>query len=273
MRFFRNVHPIYTVTHLVSVNKGAAKLIWKRLPIIAAYVATFLVLFTAFGYVLGQAERAYYRHLPASHFVNYTSFVVTGSFEGEDVPYSLCRIHDQDYFAKGVRTVYQIVDTNKTPVDSNGNQILVLSTGVNGAIQGANCAAFTLKQAQVHLKPGSYRMTIIVRFTVKYGIEKQETVKSNIFRIRENTGGNSDVQVQLNNLQQQVQALQDALNQLSQKQGSSVRVTTPSPSQPSTTNNTTNNTVNNPPPATTPTTPTTPVCTGITLPLVHTCVL
>ncbi|MBI5117595.1 hypothetical protein HZA56_14050 [Candidatus Poribacteria bacterium] len=189
-------------------------LILKRLPMIAIYtLAAFTILTIGSNlvsrYQVSQDKR-FYTTTPATHFINYTSFIAQPGREGEDVIYTVCRNHDANYRVDGARTLY-IVPEGKT---EDARVFVYVKDIKNGVIDAGNCASYFIRDREYHFKPGNYQITLNLCFSVKYDIRKCVNVKSNVFKIREPVGGSPDTQVQINNLQQQLQDLQQILNNL-----------------------------------------------------------
>lgn len=238
-----------------------AVLFWHKLPKIAMYVAAFYILF----FVLGQLTTAYDKNIvsaePATKFLKYTSFTVQNAREGEDVTFTVCREHKENYRVKGVKTVYVIPNSKK----AESKKVFVYNKPISGVVDNGNCQSYFIRESEYHFKPGKYLITLNLDFRVKYDIIKHAFAKSSVFTVYPQPG-RADIQTQLNNLNQQIRDLQQVISSLQQ----SGQVATPqagaviglNPNQPSrggqsatVSPSTNNSSVDKPAPATpTPTT-------------------
>lgn len=193
-------------------------LIVKRLPMIALYSLAFFTLFTIGSNLIHRfdvaRDKKYYQNAPAANFINYTSFIVQPAREGEDVNFTLCRQHDRNYPVSGFRQVYAIPAGK-----GEDNRVFVYSIPVKGVVDSGNCQSFYIRQAEHHFTPGQYQLTLNIDFKVKYGFEKHVYIKSNIFNVREplcvqTAACNTDIQIEINNLKQQILLLQQRIDQL-----------------------------------------------------------
>ena len=206
---------IAKLIHRIMTDIGnSVILVLKRLPMIALYTLSFFVLLTVGSNLVHRYQVAQDRHsyeaAPATRFLNYTSFIVQPAREGEDVIYTVCRNHDQNYRVDGARTLYVIPEGK-----SEDARVFVYNKDIkNGVIDTGNCASYYIRDRDYHFTPGSYQVTLNLCFTVKYDIKKCVNVKSNVFRIREPAVGDSDSQIQINNLKQQLDDLQQIINNL-----------------------------------------------------------
>jgi len=165
-------------------------------------------------YFVQQYDRAQVAKQPGSDFINYTSFTVNNAREGEDVTFTLCRTHADNYDVKGTRTVYVIPEGR-----TEAQKVFIYNKQVSGVVDEGNCQPYYIRESEYHFKPGKYLITLNLRFNVKYNLEKSVYVKSGIFTIYSQPNGEGDVQVQLNNLQVRFNDLLDQFNGLQQRQG------------------------------------------------------
>lgn len=197
---------VRTPHYLVSISR----LVWKRLPYIALYTVAFAGIIGGAQYLYGQYDRQVISRAPATDFINYTSFSVQNAREGEDVIFTLCRTHDQNYRVDGTRIVY-IIPEGKTEPD----KVAVHQKNFEGIIDSGNCQSYFIRNNEYYFKPGKYLITLNLDFKVKYNIGKTIYVKSEPFTIYPQPQGTGDVQSQLNILRQQIQDQQEIINRLS----------------------------------------------------------
>jgi hypothetical protein len=200
---------IYLVKGAFVTAWEGIKLIWKNLGKIAIYTLSLWVLFFVISNVAQAIERKNIVDEPATNFLNYTSFIVQNAREGEDVTFTLCRTHKENYQITGIRTVY-VIPEGKTEPD----KVFVYSKQVEGIVDKGNCQPYYIKHTEYHFAPGKYLMTLNVNFKVKYDIPKSVFTKSGIFTVYAQPDGTGTVEQQLNNLQQQLQDQQDIINSL-----------------------------------------------------------
>lgn len=201
---------------IVYLVKGAfvtawegAKMIWRNLSKIAIYTLSIYVLLFVVTNVAEAIDRKSVIAQPATDFLNYTSFIVQNAREGEDMTFTLCRTHKENYQITGTRTVY-VIPEGKTEPD----KVFVYSKQVAGVVDEGNCQPYYIKHTEYHFAPGKYLMTLNVNFKVKYNIPKSVFTKSGIFTIYAQPDGTGSIEQQLNNLQQQLQDQQDIINSL-----------------------------------------------------------
>lgn len=224
-----------TVKSIPRVTVASVKLIWKRLPYIALYTFALAILLGSGQYFFTQYDKNQVAKQPGSDFISYTSFTVNNAREGEDVTFTLCREHADNYSVKGVRTVY-VIPEGKTEAE----KVFIYNKQVQGVVDEGNCQPYFIKESEYHFRPGKYLITLNLRFNVKYNLEKSVYVKSGIFTIYAQPNGGGDVQTQLNNLQVRFDDLLDQFNALQQRQGVAPTAqgngTAPAPSAPTTSN-------------------------------------
>lgn len=196
---------------------SSVKLLWRRLPYIALYTVAFAGLIGAGQYLYHKVDYQNIAKQPGSDFINYTSFTVNNAREGEDITFTLCRDHAENYEVQGTRTVY-VVPEGK----SEAQKVFIYNKQVKGVVDTGNCQPYFIKETEYHFTPGKYLVTLNLGFKVKYGIEKSVFAKSSIFTIYPQPDGSTDVQSQLNNLQQQLKDQQDIINRLLLQNGGSI---------------------------------------------------
>ena len=196
------------------VTAASIKLIWHRLPQIALYSLALAILLGSGQYFLTQYDKSQVAKQPGSDFINYTSFTVNNAREGEDVTFTLCRVHQENYDVKGTRTVYVIPEGR-----TEAQKVFIYNKQVQGVVDSGNCQPYFIKQSEYHFKPGKYLITLNLNFKVKYDLPKSVYVKSGVFTIYAQPNGEGDVQSQLNNLQERFNDLLDQFNYLQQRQG------------------------------------------------------
>jgi hypothetical protein len=170
---------------------GIRYVITKLLP---AVVFAALACFIAISIDRYNIDRA-----DGEDFVNYTSFTVNNSREGEDVFFSVCRDHDKNYNYTGSLSVYVLENGEKTPVQ-------VYARDIKGSIH-AECDNKVLYARDYFHKANIYEMTFCVDFVVKYEIKKTVCKKSNRYR----------VYPQPTDLESKISSLQNELNILQQQ--------------------------------------------------------
>jgi len=181
-------------------------LLLKRLPTIAFWTLAFFVIFSV-------GDHMYYRLQSADHFVHYTSFTVQNSREGEDVPFTLCRDHRGNFLVNGLRTIY-IIPEGKSVDD----KVFAANKPLNGVIDGGNCSTYFIRESEYHHKPGTYVLTINLKFKTKYGYEKEIFVISQAYKIYPALNAQS-VNSVINNLNVRIQENTNELNMLKRRLG------------------------------------------------------
>lgn len=201
-------------------------LVIKRLPTIAFYTFAFFIVFSV-------GDRMYYRLQSADHFVHYTSFTVQNSREGEDVPFTLCRDHRGNFLVNGLRTIY-IIPEGKSVDD----KVFAANKPLNGVIDGGNCSTYFIRESEYHHKPGTYVLTINLKFKTKYGYEKELFVISQAYKIYPASNTQS-VDSVINNLNVRIQENTNELNMLKRRLGLPVNPSQDPTRQPESFDNTT----------------------------------
>ena len=188
---------------------ASGKLIWYNLPKIALYTVAIYALFFVSGQIAHAIDYRRIENTPATEFLNYTSFTVQNAREGEDVTFTLCRTHKENYSVNGTRTVY-VIPEGKT----EAQKVFIYNKDIKGVVDTGNCQPYYIRNEEYHFKPGKYLITLNLNFKVKYDIPKSVFTKSGIFTIYPQPSGDDDLQARLNVLQQQLSDQQTLLNQL-----------------------------------------------------------
>jgi uncharacterized membrane protein YgcG len=144
-------------------------------------------------------DRFRIEHTSGESFLNYTSFTVQNAREGEDVYFSVCRDHVENYTFKGDVDVYVITDSNKP--------VKVYARDIQGQISN-DCDNKVIKAKDYHHTPNIYEMSFCVDFHVKYDIKKTVCKTSNRYRIYAQP---QDVKSQLDAAEKLVETLKEQL--------------------------------------------------------------
>lgn len=198
-----------TVTKIRDQALATVRLIWNKLPKIALYTVALWAIFLVIGGVTQAIDKRNDELAPASEFLSYTSFTVQNAREGEDVTFTLCRQHKENYSVAGTRTVY-VIPEGKQEAD----KVFIYNKDIKGVVDTGNCQPYFIKASEYHFKPGKYLITLNLNFKVKYDIPKSVFTKSGVFTIYPQPKGTTDVQAQLNILQQQLRDQQQIIDQL-----------------------------------------------------------
>ncbi len=198
-----------TINRLWKYIATIGKILWKAIPRIAVYTLAIYALFFVGTQIFEVVDKRQVADAPGTDFLNYTSFTVQNAREGEDVTFTLCRDHKDNYSITGTRTVY-IVPEGKTEKE----KVFIYNKDIKGVVDSGNCQPYFIKASEYHFKPGKYLITLNINFEVKYNTPKSVFTKSGIFTIYPQPSGSNDVQSQLNNLQQRLNDQQDLLDQL-----------------------------------------------------------
>ncbi|WP_076480398.1 hypothetical protein [Williamsia sterculiae] len=190
-----------TLGYIAAVPRA----IIERLPQIAVATVSLALIWFSVSYVLAEVDKRNVVNAPSSNFLNYTSAIVNNSREGEDITYTLCRDHDQNYPVTGVRSVFAIPE-GKTDKD----RIFLYNKSIQGVVND-KCQSYLIKDSEHHFTPGRYQLTLNLSFKVKYDIEKSAYFKTNIFTVYPQPVGSSDLQGQIKALTQRVEALERRL--------------------------------------------------------------
>lgn len=168
----------------------AVRLVTLRLLPIALFAS--LLAFLSIQLDQHNIEKA-----PGEDFVNYTSFTVQNAREGEDVYFSVCRDHKENYNFNGSLSVYVISLQNEKPTQ-------VYARDIKGQITNECDNKVILARDYKHT-PNTYEMTFCVDFKVKYDIKKTVCKKSNRYRIYAQP---ADLQSKINALERELEILQ-----------------------------------------------------------------
>lgn len=214
-----------------------------RLVRIAVFIRTWaLRLLPVLGFaVLGgflaiQIDRHFVNEASGESYLNYVSFNVPNAREGEDVFFTVCREHKDNYNFKGNLDIYYIKGEDDKPVP-------VFARDIQGSIIN-DCDQKVIKASDFHHTPNVYEMSFCVDFFVKYNIKKTVCKTSNRYRIYAQP---NDLSSQINKAealleelrqrQNDSNALRDtsgqpsSLNTQTQSQSQTMQPTTPAPAQ------------------------------------------
>lgn len=200
---------INAVRKIRDYGESAGKLIWHRLPKIALYTVAIYALFLVSGGVIQAIDKKNIEQAAATDFLNYTSFTVQNAREGEDVTFTLCRDHKENYRIEGTRTIY-VIPEGKT----EAQKVFIYNKEITGVVDSGDCQSYYIRESEYHFEPGKYLVTLNVNFKVKYDIPKSVYTKSGIFTIYPQPDDSTDMNAQLNILQQQLDDQQRLLDQL-----------------------------------------------------------
>ncbi len=194
---------------VVGPLKTTGQLIWRRLPRIALYTVAIYAIFLVVGGLISAYDKKVIADAPGTEFLNYTSFTVQNAREGEDVTFTLCRTHKENYSITGTRTVY-VVPEGKQEAD----KVFIYNKDIKGVVDTGNCQPYFIKASEYHFAPGKYLITLNINFKVKYDIPKSVFTKSGIFTIYAQPNNSQNADARLNILQQQLNDQQLLLDQL-----------------------------------------------------------
>lgn len=189
--------------------REAGKIIWKKLPRIALYTVAIYAICLVVGGLANAYDKKQIAEAPGTDFLNYTSFTVQNAREGEDVTFTLCRTHKENYSITGTRTVY-VVPEGKQEAD----KVFIYNKDIKGVVDTGNCQPYFIKASEYHFTPGKYLITLNINFKVKYDIAKSVFTKSGIFTIYAQPNNSQNADARLNILQQQLNDQQLLLDQL-----------------------------------------------------------
>ncbi len=175
--------------HLFSI------IMWRLVPVII-----FAFLFAA---IATSIDKHNYRVAPATDFLNYTQFSVTNAREGEDVYFNVCRDSKSNIHYDGDLNIYIIANAEQ----SDEKRIQTYSRDISGTIQG-DCENKVIKASDFKHTVGTYEMGFCVRFTVKYGYEKEVCKTSNRYRIYAQP---IDLESKIRDLEMQLESARDQL--------------------------------------------------------------
>jgi len=175
--------------HLFSI------IMWRLVPVI---IFAFL-----FASVATLIDKQNYRSAPATDFLNYTQFNVTNAREGEDVYFNVCRDIKSNINYDGDLNIYIIANAEK----SDEKRIQTYSRDISGTIQG-DCENKVIKASDFKHTVGTYEMGFCVRFTVKYGFEKEVCKTSNRYRIYAQP---TDLESKIRDLEMQLESAREQL--------------------------------------------------------------
>lgn len=190
------------------------KIIWHRLPRIAIYILAIYVL-------LFVGQKAFYRFMPASYFLEYTSVNVPNNqpiYAHSPVPVTFCREKKGNYPITGYRVYYKL---DKTMDRSKGKQ--VQNQPVNNQITQNRCVDLLITPAQYDHEAGTYFFRTFLTFRVD-GNVKQVINESNTYVIQDKPMTTDDMLKRIQELQDEINRLKSTLEQALAKTPQTVAV-------------------------------------------------
>lgn len=173
-----------------------AKTVFYAIRVITLRLLPIAIFALLLGWGAISLDKHNVREAAGEEYVNYTSFNVQNAREGEDVYFSVCRDHKENYNFTGSLSVYVISVINDKPVQ-------VYATDIKGQITNECDNKVILAKDYKHT-PNTYEMTFCVDFIAKYDIKKTVCKKSNRYRIY----------AQPNDLESRIRALSSELETL-----------------------------------------------------------
>lgn len=177
--------------------------VWATIRLLTLRLLPVLVLAFVFSQVAILIDQNKYRTADASELLKYTDFSVTNARENEDVYFKVCRDRVSNIAYDGDLSIYIIANADK----DNEKKIQVYSRDIGGTIQN-ECENKVIRAADFKHAVGTYEMGFCVRFTVKYGFEKEVCKTSNRYRIYNQP---SDLESKIRDLELQLQTAQEQL--------------------------------------------------------------
>lgn len=166
----------------------------------AVPILFFAVLLGVGAYLIDKAR---VQAAPGKDFVDYYTFNVPPSRQGDDVYFKVCRRHQENYRYTGALTVYVF----RTDVEK-GERVKAFARDIKGSIRG-ECENKVLKAEDYEHKPGTYQMAFCVGFRVQYNIEKTVCKESNIYKVYAQP---DDIQSKLDFYEKQIEILRRQLS-------------------------------------------------------------
>lgn len=214
---------------LIRKTKYKTGIYWHILrdhfPRIVAYTLASFVIITLLQF-------AYYRFLPGTYFINYTSAVVSNAREAENVPFTVCQQSRGNYQFEGFHDIYLLPEGK-----SDEHRVLVKSIATSGAINPKEpCRNYQITPQEYSHKAGRYVLHGQLDFRLPHNVIRTASFTSNVYTIEPRT---SDQNRQLiEDLQDRVNQLQDSINAFRALQGLDPIPFKPVPSQEPINNNT-----------------------------------
>jgi uncharacterized membrane protein YgcG len=176
--------------HLFSI------IMWRLVPV--------MIFALLFAWIATSIDKHNYKVAPATDFLNYTQFSVTNAREGEDVYFNVCRDSKSNIHYDGDLNIYIIANAEQ----SDEKRIQTYSRDISGTIQG-DCENKVIKASDFKHTVGTYEMGFCVRFSVKYGYEKEVCKTSNRYRIYAQP---TDLESKIRDLEMQLESARDQLD-------------------------------------------------------------
>lgn len=200
------------------------RLIWGRLPHITAYALALIG-------ILFMLEFAYYRYSDGVQFINYSKFNINTAEEHTDVPFEACKDAGFPYKATGNLTVYRIPDGAP-----KSDKVVAEAWPLDTVINVEDCVSGFITRKRYDFTPGNYQIYITLNFTVKYGNQKEVTIKSNIFQIiPDRPASVEEIEAKIIELERQIELLKLQLEEARSNVSTSVTLNS-SPDKQTTTN-------------------------------------
>lgn len=177
--------------------------VWAFIRVLTMRLLPVLVLAFLFAQVAILIDQNKYRTADASEFLKYTDFSVQNARENEDVYFKVCRDRVSNISYDGDLNIYIIANADK----DNESKIQVYSRDIGGTIQN-ECENKVIRAADFKHAVGTYEMGFCVRFTVKYGFEKEVCKTSNRYRIYNQP---SDLESKIRDLELQLETAREQL--------------------------------------------------------------
>lgn len=177
--------------------------VWAFIRVFTLRLLPVLVLAFLFAQTAILIDQNKYRTADASEFLKYTDFNVQNARENEDVYFKVCRDRVSNIAYDGDLSIYIIANADK----DNEQRIQVYSRDIGGTIQN-ECENKVIRAADFKHAVGTYEMGFCVRFTVKYGFEKEVCKTSNRYRIYNQP---SDLESKIRDLELQLETAREQL--------------------------------------------------------------
>lgn len=190
--------------HLSMTTRERITRIWATIRLVTMRLLPVLVMAFIFSQAAILIDQNKYRTADASEFLKYTDFSVQNARENEDVYFKVCRDRVSNISYDGDLSIYIIANADK----DNESKIQVYSRDIGGTIQN-ECENKVIRAADFKHGVGTYEMGFCVRFTVKYGYEKEVCKTSNRYRIYSQP---SDLESKIRDLELQLQTAKEQLS-------------------------------------------------------------
>lgn len=184
---------------LAHYSVVCVKVLWHRLPRIAAYALAIWVIFILL-------ETLYYRAAPAAWFIQYGDIKLNNMRQGDSLLYNVCRTADHPYEIDGSRNIYIVQDQ-----DTRARLLVkTLPISSNTLNVSERCPAYRISSTDYYFEPGSYELRVKVNLRLKYGERRNYEVKSNVFTVYAREV--QTLQDQVDDLERRLQDLQERVD-------------------------------------------------------------